>query len=73
MLRAWHEPYERGLYRVGDVQLYVNRGIGNSGLRVRVNSAPEVTLATLRAPHPSRLHPARAEAAPRRYHGDRRR
>jgi uncharacterized protein len=44
-----HEPYDRGLFRLGPVQLYVNRGIGNSGLRIRVNSAPEVTLATLRA------------------------
>ncbi len=43
------EPYVRGRYRVGDVQLYVNRGIGNSGVRVRINSPPEVTLLTLRA------------------------
>jgi predicted MPP superfamily phosphohydrolase len=49
MLRALaHEPYERGLFRLGSVQLYVNRGIGNSALRVRVNSDPEVTLAVLR-------------------------
>jgi predicted MPP superfamily phosphohydrolase len=45
-----HEPYERGLFRLGPVQLYVNRGVGNSAFRVRVNSAPEVTLATLRTP-----------------------
>jgi predicted MPP superfamily phosphohydrolase len=32
------------------VQLYVSRGVGNSALRIRVNSTPEVTLATLRAP-----------------------
>jgi uncharacterized protein len=51
MLRTLaHEPYDRGLFRLGPVQLYVNRGIGNSALRIRVNSAPEVTLATLRAP-----------------------
>jgi predicted MPP superfamily phosphohydrolase len=49
-----HEPYDRGLFRVGRVQLYVNRGIGNSALRIRVNSPPEVTLATLRrAPTPA--------------------
>lgn len=49
VLRALaHEPYERGLYRVGEVQLYVNRGVGNSALRVRIDSDPEVTLATLR-------------------------
>jgi len=47
-----HETYLRGLYRVGPVQLYVNRGVGNSALRVRFNSEPEVTLATLRAAEP---------------------
>jgi predicted MPP superfamily phosphohydrolase len=51
MLRALaHEPYDRGLFQLGPVQLYVNRGIGNSALRIRMNSEPEVTLATLRAP-----------------------
>ncbi|BDG01967.1 metallophosphoesterase [Anaeromyxobacter oryzae] len=44
-----HEPYVRGRYRVGDVSLYVNRGIGMSGIRTRINSPPEVTLATLRS------------------------
>ena len=36
--------------QLGQVQLYVNRGIGMSGIRVRVNAPPEVTLATLRRP-----------------------
>jgi len=50
LLRAVaHEPYDRGLFQVGAVQLYVNRGIGYSSLGVRVNSDPEVTLATLRS------------------------
>ena len=44
-----HEPYLRGRFQLGRVQLYVNSGIGYSGLRVRVNCPPEVTLATLRA------------------------
>ncbi len=44
-----HEPYLRGQFRLGRVQLYVNRGVGNSALRLRVNSPPEVTLVTLRA------------------------
>jgi len=43
------EHYVRGRYRLDGVQLYVNRGIGNSGVRVRINSPPEVTLVTLRA------------------------
>jgi predicted MPP superfamily phosphohydrolase len=42
------EPYVKGSYRLGDVQLYVNRGVGMSGVRVRFNAPPEVTLATLR-------------------------
>ncbi len=47
------EPYARGLFRLGDVQLYVNRGVGDSALGVRVNSPPEVTLLTLRSGLPS--------------------
>ncbi len=47
--RVAGEPYVRGRYRLDGVQLYVNRGIGNSGLRVRINSPPEVTQITLRA------------------------
>ena len=47
-LASVREPYVRGLYRLGDVQLYVNRGVGMSGIRLRVNAPAEVTLATLR-------------------------
>jgi len=46
------EPYERGQFRLGKVRLYVNRGVGTWALRWRVNSAPEVTLATLRVADP---------------------
>ncbi len=53
LLASMHEPYIRGRYQVGDVHLYVNRGIGTSGLNVRVNSPPEVTLATLRREEPA--------------------
>jgi uncharacterized protein len=48
LLAGLREPYARGSYRLGEVQLYVNRGVGMSGIRVRVNSPAEVTLATLR-------------------------
>lgn len=44
-----HEPYIEGLYRVGKVQLYVNRGVGNVGLGWRLNAPPEVSLLTLRS------------------------
>jgi predicted MPP superfamily phosphohydrolase len=53
LLGAIREPYVRGRYRVGEVQLYVNRGVGMSGIRVRVNAPPEVTLATLRRVEPA--------------------
>ncbi|HVP68486.1 MAG TPA: metallophosphoesterase [Anaeromyxobacteraceae bacterium] len=44
------EPYQSGLYSVGPVRLYVNRGVGNVGLPLRVNAPPEVALLTLRSP-----------------------
>lgn len=53
LLASLREPYVRGRYEVGDVQLYVNRGVGMSGIRVRINAAPEVTLATLRRAEPA--------------------
>jgi predicted MPP superfamily phosphohydrolase len=43
------EPYVQGLYQVGTVQLYVNRGVGNVGLALRLNAPPEVSLLTLRS------------------------
>lgn len=46
------ERYVRGLYRLSEVQLYVSRGVGMSGLRVRWNAPAEVTLATLRRGEP---------------------
>jgi len=47
------EPYLRGRFHLGPVQLYVNRGIGNTAFRLRVNSDPEVTLVTLRRVEPA--------------------
>jgi hypothetical protein len=43
------EPYAQGLFHVGRVLLYVNRGVGNSAFRLRVNAPPEVSLFTLRS------------------------
>jgi hypothetical protein len=43
------ERYDEGLYQVGRVQLYVNRGVGNVGLPIRWNAPPEVALLTLRS------------------------
>lgn len=44
------EKYRAGLYRVGGMWLYVNRGVGLVSPAVRFNCRPEVTLLTLRRP-----------------------
>jgi len=41
--------YVQGLFRLGQMQLYVNRGIGTIGVPFRLNCPPEITLATLRS------------------------
>jgi uncharacterized protein len=43
------QKYPAGLYQVGDLALYTNRGIGVISPPVRLNCPPEVTLLTLRA------------------------
>ncbi len=50
----WGKKYLAGTYKVGSVQLYVNRGIGCVGVPLRVMCLPEVTEFTLRSPlsHP---------------------
>jgi len=39
--------YVEGLFRLGRMQLYVNRGIGTVGVPFRLNCPPEITLFTL--------------------------
>jgi len=39
--------YFEGLYELGGMQLYVNRGIGTVGVPFRLNCPPEITLFTL--------------------------
>ncbi len=46
--------YPRGLYRVGKLMLYANRGIGVSGAPVRFNAPPEVTVVDLHSPEAGR-------------------
>jgi predicted MPP superfamily phosphohydrolase len=41
------EHYVQGLYQLGSMQLYVNRGIGTVGVPFRLNCPPEITLFTL--------------------------
>jgi predicted MPP superfamily phosphohydrolase len=40
-------PYIRGLYKNGGEQLYMNRGIGISGLPIRFGARPEITMLEL--------------------------
>ena len=48
-LPALGRRYPRGLYKVGDLTLYTNLGIGTIRAPVRINCPPEITLLTLRA------------------------
>lgn len=41
--------YVMGRYQVGDLQLYVNRGIGLAAIAARFNCPPEITCITLRS------------------------
>jgi predicted MPP superfamily phosphohydrolase len=41
--------YIQGWFRLGDLQLYVNRGIGTVGVPFRFDCPPEITVLTLRA------------------------
>jgi hypothetical protein len=54
LVGALHTPsggqkYVEGLFHLGTMQLYVNRGIGTVGLPFRLNCPPEITLITLRS------------------------
>ena len=40
-------PYIRGLYENGGQQLYMNRGIGTTGLPIRIGARPEITVLEL--------------------------
>jgi uncharacterized protein len=42
--------YPRGLYRVGEMYQYTNRGLGVVYARFRLNCRPEITVFTLQAP-----------------------
>lgn len=43
------QRYVEGFFRLGGLQLYVNRGIGTVNLPLRFNCPPEITLITLRS------------------------
>jgi hypothetical protein len=48
LLPRYGKKYSRGLYKVNDMLLYTNRGVGSSGIPVRFNCRPEISLFTLR-------------------------
>ena len=48
------KKYVEGLFQVGSMQLYVNRGIGTIGVPFRFDCPPEITLITLRMGGPER-------------------
>ncbi|MEA5581661.1 metallophosphoesterase [Nodularia harveyana UHCC-0300] len=50
ILPPWARRYYLGLDQVGDMQLYTNRGLGMTGLHLRLFSRPEITVFTLVAP-----------------------
>ncbi|HUF37872.1 MAG TPA: metallophosphoesterase [Anaerolineales bacterium] len=43
------KKYVRGLYRVGAMHLYVNRGLGTTALQLRVRCRPEIAVIALRS------------------------
>ena len=47
-------PWDYGLYQSGATTMIVSGGLGESGLPLRFNIRPEISLVTLRRPHASR-------------------
>lgn len=48
MVLPWMgRKYPEGLYQVGSMQLYTNRGIGTIHIPLRLNCSPEITILTL--------------------------
>ena len=50
VLPPFSQRYVRGSYEVGQMLLYVNRGLGTVNARLRFGCRPEITALTLRAP-----------------------
>ncbi|MFN6567360.1 metallophosphoesterase [Dendronalium sp. ChiSLP03b] len=51
VLPPWGEQYYWGKYQVGNMLLYTNRGLGMTGLHLRLFARPEITVFTLVAPN----------------------
>lgn len=50
VLPHWARKYPAGLYRLADMWLYTNRGVGMTSPFVRFNCRPEITVFTLNGP-----------------------
>ncbi|HIK05815.1 MAG TPA: metallophosphoesterase [Trichormus sp. M33_DOE_039] len=50
ILPPWGEKYYAGEYQVGKMLLYTNRGLGMTGLHLRLFARPEITVFTLVSP-----------------------
>jgi hypothetical protein len=48
-LPSWGRKYPEGLYSIGDMLLYTNRGVGVTSINMRFNCRPEITVFTLEA------------------------
>ncbi len=48
ILPSMGKKYVQGWFRLGQMQLYVNRGLGTVGVPFRLNCPPEISLFTLR-------------------------
>lgn len=53
VLPPYAKRYPLGLYQVGDMVQYTNRGVGTALMNVRFNCRPEITVFTLATPTPS--------------------
>jgi len=49
VLPYWARKYPSGMYQVGAMQLYTNRGVGMTSPYVRFNCRPEITVLTLKS------------------------
>ncbi|HBX68449.1 MAG TPA: serine/threonine protein phosphatase [Chloroflexi bacterium] len=50
VLPMYGRRYPAGLYQIGQMQLYTNRGLGTARPQIRFNCRPEIAMITLHAP-----------------------
>jgi predicted MPP superfamily phosphohydrolase len=54
------KKYPNGMYQVGEMLQYTNRGVGTHVLRLRINCPPEITVITLHSQAGSTALPGQA-------------